>query len=72
MRSGVPLTQVAVRQSHAAVLAREHEWEKPYLLKWDAIILAEPRFFITRWKGSKSGVHCLQTDETEALEAPKS
>lgn len=38
-------------------------------LRWDAVMMAEREISITRCKGSQSGVHPLQADELEALQA---
>ena len=35
-------------------------------------MMPERKLSITWCKDSKNGVHCLQTNETDALEAPKS
>jgi integrase len=42
------------------------------LLKWDALMMPERKLSITWCKDSKNGLHCLQTDATDALKAPKS
>jgi type 1 fimbriae regulatory protein FimB/type 1 fimbriae regulatory protein FimE len=36
-------------------------------MKWDAVMFDEKKIFITRLKGSDSGIHRLQPDELEAL-----
>lgn len=41
------------------------------MLRWDAVMLKERMITITRLKGSENGLHPLQPDEYEALQALK-